>query len=153
MSIQIRVATPNDIEQIFDIRTAVKENHLSKEQLTELGITDLAILALIEQKSSVWVAEFEQSVCGFAIADQEEGSVFAMFVYPDAEGKGIGKALLERVEHILFQHFSEICLETDGRSRACTFYSRQGWHIQEHLMGGDVKMLKRRPSTHALATE
>lgn len=153
MSIQIRSATQNDIELIFDIRTAVTENHLSKEQLTELGITDLAILALIEQQSSVWIAEFEQRGCGFAIADQEEGCVFAMFVYPEAEGKGIGKALLEKVEHILFQQFSEIWLETDGHSRAFSFYSRQGWYVQEYLEDRDVKMVKRYPSHHVLDAE
>ena len=153
MSIKIRAATPNDIELIFDIRTAVKENHLSKEQLTELGITDLAILALIENASSVWVAEFEQRSCGFAIADQEEGSVFAMFVYPEVEGKGIGKALLEKVEQILFQDFSEIWLETDSHSRAFTFYSHQGWYIEEKLADGDVKMVKRRSSSNLLETE
>ena len=39
MGTVIRVATPDDIESIFDIRTAVVQNHLSREQMAELGIT------------------------------------------------------------------------------------------------------------------
>lgn len=142
MSVKIRAATVDDIDLIFDIRTAVKENHLSKQELTELGITHDVISELITDTTSVWVAEYEQRGCGFAIADQEEGSVFAMFVYPDAENKGIGKALLQKMEQILFENFSEIWLETDRHSRAFTFYSHQGWHVQEELAQGDVKMVK-----------
>ena len=144
MSVKIRAATVDDVDLIFDIRTSVKENHLSKQELTELGITHEAILALIENTSSVWMAEFEQQCCGFAIADQEEGSVFAMFVYPEVEGNGVGKALLEKVEHILFEDFSEIWLETDCHSRAFSFYVQQGWHMQADLVQNDVKMVKRR---------
>jgi hypothetical protein len=68
MDITLRLATEDDIEVIFDIRTSVKENHLSKQQLTELGITELVILDLIQNTSTVWLAELHQ-VCGFSIAD------------------------------------------------------------------------------------
>ena len=53
MDIVLRLATEDDIEIIFDIRTLVKDNHLSKQQLTELGITELVILDLIQNTSTV----------------------------------------------------------------------------------------------------
>ena len=78
MDITLRLATKDDIEVIFDIRTSVKENHLSKQQLTELGITESVILDLIQNTSTIWLAEMQHQVYGFSIADLTEGSVFAM---------------------------------------------------------------------------
>ena len=34
-----RLATPADVDAIFHIRTSVQENHLSLDQLAEMGIT------------------------------------------------------------------------------------------------------------------
>ncbi len=39
MTSVVRVATVGDIEVLFEIRTSVVQNHLSREQMTELGIT------------------------------------------------------------------------------------------------------------------
>lgn len=142
MCIDVRMATINDIEIIFDIRTSVKENHLSKTQLTELGITEAAIFDLIENGSCVWVAEIRHQICGFAIADQNEGSVFALFIYPHFEAQGVGTVLLNTVETFLYQNFQEIYLETDQKSRAFGFYLHHGWRISQYLEGDDVRMMK-----------
>ena len=142
MSMHIRAATAEDIDLIFDIRTAVKENHLSREELAESGITEGTILALIENTPSVWVVELNHRGCGFAIADQDEGSIFAMFVHPDFEGQGVGAALLKKAENFLFQYFQEIWLETDAESRAYGFYCRHGWRVAEYFENGDVKMIR-----------
>ena len=144
MDITLRLATKDDIEVIFDIRTSVKENHLSKQQLTELGITESVILDLIQNTSTVWLAELQHQVCGFSIVDLTDGSVFAMFVHPDFEAKGVGTALLKKAEDLLFESFQEICLETDQKSRAFEFYLRQGWRVSAYFDNGDVKMLKTR---------
>lgn len=144
MDIALRLATENDIEVIFDIRTSVKENHLSKQQLTELGITEPVILSLIQNTSTVWLAEVQHQVCGFSIVDLTEGSIFAMFVHPDFEAKGVGTALLKKAEDLLFNSCQEICLETDQKSRAFEFYLRQGWCVSEYFDNGDVRMLKTR---------
>jgi len=118
MSILIRLASVEDIEVIFDIRTSVKENHLSREELHALGIDENTIIDLIQSAPCVWVAELENKVSGFAIADAKEGSLFAMFVNPESEGMGLGKALLKAAEAFLFQNFAQIWLETDQSSRA-----------------------------------
>jgi len=144
MDIALRLATENDIEVIFDIRSSVKENHLSKQQLTELGITEPVILSLIQNTSTVWLAEVQHQVCGFSIVDLTEGSIFAMFVHPDFEAKGVGTALLKKAEDLLFNSCQEICLETDQKSRAFEFYLRQGWCVSEYFDNGDVRMLKTR---------
>ncbi|MFB3306683.1 hypothetical protein [Pseudomonas sp. AMR01] len=42
MQTLIRVATEDDVDSLFAIRTAVQQNHLSREQLAEMGITSAA---------------------------------------------------------------------------------------------------------------
>ena len=43
METTVRIANQADISAIFDIRTSVTENHLSHDQLNEMGITPDAI--------------------------------------------------------------------------------------------------------------
>lgn len=142
---RIRLATANDIAIIFDIRTHVKENHLSIEQLIEMDITPATILTLMQSHPCIWVVENEEKVVGFSIVDIEEGCVFATFVHPENEGRGIGKMLMEKAEHALFTQHQSIWLETDKNSRACKFYQSLGWSAVEFFPNGDVKMEKSRP--------
>lgn len=39
MHMLIRVATQDDVDTLFAIRTSVQQNHLSREQMADLGIT------------------------------------------------------------------------------------------------------------------
>ena len=89
----IRVANQADIEAIFAIRTSVRENHLSLEQLTEMGITPDAICQAMEAAPCIWVAEVNGVAVGFAMADAEDGCVFAAFVRAEFEGLGLGTVL------------------------------------------------------------
>lgn len=141
----IRLATPKDIEAIFAIRTSVKENHLSREQLTEMGITSEIIRDTILTAPCLWIAEVDGTPVGFSMADLEEGSVFAMFLFPEFEGLGLGRRLMEKVEETLFKHHPKIWLETSSDSRAYNFYQKLGWHVVEQLKDGDVKFEKTQP--------
>ena len=81
----IRPATNADISDIFAIRTNVRENHLSLEQLRHMGITEESIGSIISEAECTWIAEAEGVTVGFAMADAEDGSVFALFVRPKWE--------------------------------------------------------------------
>ncbi|VVO22230.1 hypothetical protein PS834_04312 [Pseudomonas fluorescens] len=144
MTPHIRVATPADINAIFDIRTSVRENHLSHEQLTEMGITPDAILHALQQAPCVWVAEVDGVAAGFSMADVEDGCVFAAFIRPEFEGHGLGRRLMAQAEALLFQHHQQIWLETAEASRANGFYQRLGWRVVEQLPQGDIRMEKHR---------
>lgn len=144
MKISVRPAHASDITTIFTIRTAVKENQLSQEQLTEMGITPDVILEMITLPDCVWVADINGITAGFAIADKEEGSIFALFVLPEYEGMGLGGKLMNYAEAALFQQHAQIWLETDSDSRAAVFYQRRGWEAVEQLNGTDKRYQKKR---------
>lgn len=144
MNIAIRLANQADIPTIFVIRTRVRENPLSHQQLTEMGITPDAIGQAMEAAPCIWGAEVEGVTVGFAMADAEDGCVFAVFVLAEFEGLGLGRRLMARVEAFLFQHHPTIWLETAENSRASGFYRHLGWQAVANLPEGDIRFEKSR---------
>ncbi|WP_095153817.1 GNAT family N-acetyltransferase [Pseudomonas sp. Irchel 3E13] len=138
----IRLADLSDIDAIFNIRTSVQENHLSHDQLAEMGITPEAIQQAILETPCAWVAEVDGVPVGFSMADIEDGCVFAAFVLPEFEGRGLGRSLMDRAETFLFQHHQTIWLETAEASRASGFYRKLGWKPVQHLPEGDIRFEK-----------
>lgn len=130
---------------IFRVRTAVKENVLTLQQLAELGVTPDAIAELIRSAACIWVAEADGEVVGFAMVELDTACLFAAFVLPQYEGRGMGRDLVAVCEQALFRDHALAWLETDGRSRAAGFYRRLGWAHAADLGDGDVRLEKRRP--------
>lgn len=54
MGIQFRLAHASDVEAIFDVRTSVTENHLSRKEMQQMGITEATIAAMIAQGPCAW---------------------------------------------------------------------------------------------------
>lgn len=146
--VSIRAATPADIDTLFDIRTSVRENHLSREQMAELGITPQALAEAIESAPCAWIAEIDGVAGGFAMVDSEEGELFALFVRPECEGLGMGRLLLAAAEEQLFREHENIWLVTDGGDgiRANPFYRRHGWQLVGRVDERDVRYEKSRLS-------
>ena len=144
-AIHIRPAAEADVDAVFHIRTSVKENHLSLEQMAAMGITPDAIREAIAAEPCVWLAEAGGKAVGFAMVDVEEGCVFAAFVLPEWEGRGLGRRLMAEAEASLFRRHVTIWLETDGRSRASGFYAHLGWKPIATSENGDVRFEKKRP--------
>lgn len=140
----IRLANSADIDAIFHIRTSVRENHLSREQLTQMGIIPEAIQQALADAPCIWIAEVEGVPAGFSMADSGDACVFAAFVLPQFEEQGLGRSLMEGAECFLFQQHETIWLETAEASRASGFYRKLGWRCVEQLPGGDIRMEKRR---------
>lgn len=110
----IRLANQADINAIFDIRTSVQENHLSHDQLAQMGITPETIRQAILEAPCAWAAEVDGAPVGFSMADVEDGCVFAAFVLPEFEGYGLGRSLMNKAEAFLFQHHQTIWFPTDA---------------------------------------
>jgi GNAT superfamily N-acetyltransferase len=43
------------------------------------------------ERGKGWVAETEDQIVGFSIIDLKENNIWALFVHPDFENKGIGR--------------------------------------------------------------
>ncbi|MBY5981787.1 GNAT family N-acetyltransferase [Ferrimonas balearica] len=123
-TIQIRPATEADIPQLSQIRLSVVENVLSDpERLTPAIYHDY-----LTGRGRGWLALCDGEAAGFAVADGPDASIWALFIDPRFEGKGLGKALLDRAVDWLFANGARvITLSTDTNTRAEGFYQAQGW--------------------------
>ena len=141
----IRAAALSDIDVLFQIRTSVRDNHLSMEQLASLGITPETLPEMLSYPGHGWVAELDGRMIAFSMANAQEATVFALFVRPECEGKGAGRRLMAETEEWLFaQGCKEIWLSTDSdRSvRANGFYRHLGWQDKGLLEDGQVRFTK-----------
>ncbi len=84
-----REATISDITQIHTVRNSVKENMLSDPAL----VTDKDCAEFLTIRGKGWVCEIDGNIVGFSIADLKENNIWALFVHPGHEKKGIGKEL------------------------------------------------------------
>lgn len=82
----LRTAQIEDIPQIQLVRNTVAENRLSNPNL----ITDACCIEFISVRGKGWVCEINHQIVGFSIVDLMEYNVWALFVKPDFEHKGIG---------------------------------------------------------------
>ncbi|MEO7311111.1 MAG: GNAT family N-acetyltransferase [Chitinophagaceae bacterium] len=121
---ELRVATAEDIPQIQVVRNAVKENVLSNPAL----VPDEDVLDYISCRGKGWVAIVGEIIVGFAIADLADHSIWALFLLPEYEGRGIGRQLHDTmVDWYFTQTKGTIWLSTAENTRAELFYSTAGW--------------------------
>lgn len=144
MNIRARLAQPSDIKGIFDVRTSVKENHLSREEMERMGITESVVTNMIENSRCAWVAEEDGKVTGFSMILPDEACLFAAFVLPKYEGRGLGRILVGLAEQEIFKHHEVAWLETDKNSRAAGFYRRLGWIEKGNVSESDIRLEKLR---------
>jgi GNAT superfamily N-acetyltransferase len=125
----IRKGPITDLPAITRIRTSVTENHLSVEQMAQIGITHDTLGGMMQSGAlGCWVAEDDGKIAGFAMAHRGDGEIFALFLDREHEGKGYGSALLNACETWLRQNGVAVAsLATDPATRAFSFYQRRGW--------------------------
>jgi GNAT superfamily N-acetyltransferase len=144
----IRVATETDVKILFDIRTSVLENHQSREELARAGVTPESVAQMLKSSSRAWIASQAGQNVAFSMANASEATVFAMFVLPAFEGRGLGRLLMKKAEEWLFaQGCAEIWLLTDAnrKVRANGFYRHLGWKDTGIQDDGQVKFTKKSP--------
>jgi len=136
----IRPIEAADMAEITSLRTSVKENHLSVEQMAERGITPAGILADLQSGDlGGWVELQDHEIRGFSMADRRDGQIFALFTKPGREGHGIGTRLLEVATQWLAERgLKEAWLSTDANSTAARFYANRGWRRGEMKDHEDV---------------
>jgi GNAT superfamily N-acetyltransferase len=122
----IRPATPPDIPRIFEIRDSVRDNLLSDPY----AVTAAGAAWFIENRA-LWVwQEADGLVAGFSAGDVRDGSIWALFVAPGHEGKGIGRALLKAACDALREvGHRTATLSIEPGTRAERHYRAAGWSV------------------------
>ena len=121
----IREARVEDIPQIQVVRNSVRENTLSNPDL----VTDKDCEEFITERGKGWVCEIERKITGFSIVDLNDNNIWALFVDPDFEKKGIGKKLHDIMLDWYFTQTKEsVWLGTSPNTRAEIFYRKSGWN-------------------------
>lgn len=120
-----RNATTNDIPHLHRVRLSVTENALSNPEL----ITENDYREFLEQRGKGWVCETEGAIVGFAIADLQGRNIWALFLDPAFERRGIGRALHTLMLDWYFSQTGDaVWLSTAPQSRAEGFYRTAGWN-------------------------
>jgi GNAT superfamily N-acetyltransferase len=129
-----RLANPNDIPAMHEVRCAVRENTLSNPN----RITEADYVAAMDARGRTWVVECDQRIAAFATA-YRDGSIWALFVRPHFEGRGFGNALHEVMLGWLWSlGHNRLSLSTEAGTRAETFYRARGWRTDGVLRGGEL---------------
>ena len=138
-----REATDADVPSMFDIRTSVRENAITFQQLQELSISEASVSTMINSHGRGWVAEESGQVVGFCIADRRDGSIFALYVRPENERRGHGSALLEAaVKYLQACGCTTVWLTVGQGTHAHQFYLRHGWIRTGTVENGDARLEK-----------
>ena len=138
---ELREMMPSDLESVFAVRLATRENRVTMEELADdYGITLDGLAQDMRTHLRGWLAEDGRRAVGFSMGDATTGEVQVVAVHPDYEDRGLGKALLARVVDWLFaQKHAEVWLRAnpDPTLRAFGFYRKLGWQRTGEVRGSE----------------
>lgn len=141
----IREAVVTDIPAMHRIRMAVEENVLTNP----LAVQESDYIPYLMKEGAAWVCEDSDQIMGFAIVDVDAGEVWALFVDPDFEGKGIGSGLHDTMVVAYFAAGqTELILGTEPGTRAEAFYRHKGWDQTGQKSNGEIIFKMQRKDLH-----
>jgi GNAT superfamily N-acetyltransferase len=134
MTFSVRVAVKEDVPGMHRVRLGVRENRLLSSAVQEKLYT-----SEIEHTGRGWVAVENNEVLGFAVGNMFSGNIWALFVDPRHERRGIGRCLQESMILWLFSTgLRRLWLSTDPNTRAQSFYLASGWQFVRILPHGEA---------------
>jgi GNAT superfamily N-acetyltransferase len=143
--VPIRIATLADIEGMHIVRMAVRENILSDPS----RVRPEHYREMLTTNGRGWVHEENGRIVGFAIADEVHRNIWALFVLPEFEHRGIGRSLHDAMVAWLFvQSAAPVWLSTEPGSRAQHFYRSAGWHEAGTTASGEIRYELAKTETH-----
>jgi ribosomal protein S18 acetylase RimI-like enzyme len=111
---------------------------LSREQLDymmDLMYSNESLLEQLKTKPLFFLAQDEDSFLGFTSCENNYQNnkvtrIHKIYILPEAQGKGVGKVLIEKVMAIAKENQSEvISLNVNKFNKAVTFYQKIGFEI------------------------
>ncbi len=141
MDIDLRRMHAIDVPAAHAIRLRVRENRLSDPSVvTEQDYHDFML-----RDTASWVCEVDGSIAGFAMVDVEKRNLWALFVAPEHERKGIGRRLHDQLLAWYFQRCDLLRLGTAPGTRAEAFYLKAGYLPAGTSADGEVILELRGP--------
>ncbi len=120
------------------VRMAVTENVLSDASLISHEDYQQHLVEL----GCGWVVEENQKILGFAIGRLTDANIWALFVAPGSEGRGIGGQLHDvMISHMFSAGQTQLWLSTTPGTRAERFYSQRGWQYWPPHPAEEVRMI------------
>jgi GNAT superfamily N-acetyltransferase len=137
---ELRPAVAADIPGIQRVRASVREN-----RLVSTVITDNDVRVMIERDGRGWVVEASREVVGFSVGNAVNGNLWALFVRPEHERRGYGRALHDAAVAWLWSRgIDRLWLTTEPRTRAQRFYEAAGWALVGETDRGELFYERRR---------
>ena len=118
----IRRSRPDDTEAIADAFAASLESLSFLPRLHTREEHRRFISEVVPRDHEIWVAEEDGVVVGLAAI--RENTLGHIYVHPDAQGRGIGTALLDKTKELRPDGFTLWTFPQN--ERACRFYERRG---------------------------
>jgi len=131
----IRPARLDDIPQMHRIRLAVRENVLTDHA----RVMPDDYRAMLETRGRGWVEERDGEIVAFAIADQTSRNIWALFVAPDVQSQGVGRALLGALVEWMTRQGGDPIWLTEPGTRAERFYREAGWRAVGTTSAGEIR--------------
>jgi ribosomal protein S18 acetylase RimI-like enzyme len=142
VELEFRETQLTDLEALFELRAATRENPLSRDALARLGITpESTARDLSSGRTKGWVCTHDSRVVGFCTGDSQTGEIRVLAILPHYEARGIGKRLLCLVVDWLRMTGAQriwLAASSDPTVRAHGFYRALGWQPNgEQTENGD----------------
>lgn len=123
-AMNVRIAVERDVPEMHRLRMRVHENILRDASQVQPD----HYLRMLNEHGRGWVCELEDRIVGFAVADLSRTNIWALFVDPNYEGRGIGRRLHETALDWLFDTgVPTVWLSTEPNTRAERFYTQAKW--------------------------
>ena len=136
----VRQAVDADIAEMHRVRMSVRVNVLSESTV----ITEEMYRKHLEKIGRGWVWEEDGRILGCAVANLRDASIWGLFVAPEAEGRGIGRALHDTMlDWLRSEGATEVKLGTEPGTRAARFYEAAGWRFKQIDGKGEAVYVKR----------
>lgn len=130
-SITFSPGQASDAAAYIDLRGKTRQNAIARERLAELGITAASWGEMIASGNLPGqVCHQDGKLIGYCFGDRDSGEIVVLALLPQAEGLGIGKALLERMmAELQASGHARLFLgcSSDPASRSYGFYRHLGW--------------------------
>ncbi len=131
-NMSIEPARAEEASEFIQLRGRTRENAVPEARLAGLGITAGTWAADIRAGRLLGFAAKESGrLVGYCFGNTETGEIVVLALLPEAEGRGIGRILLNQVVAVLRSRGHQrlfLGCSADPNVRSHGFYRRLGWH-------------------------